>query len=95
MESMGSEQRPDWMAYTSLGLGIVNLCSWLFPLCGVPLAIGGIVFGILGINSKQRILAIIGLALSALGLLGGIINAAFGAYLGLTGQFPGLSGFPY
>lgn len=52
MESMSSEQRPDWMAYTALGLGIVNLCSWFLPLCGFPLAVTGIIFGILGLKSE-------------------------------------------
>ena len=93
MEGTGSDQRPDWMAYVALGLGIVDLCSWLLPICGIPLAIVGVVFGILGIKTSQRTLAIIGLVLSALGLLAAVINAAAGAYLGLTGQIqiPGLN----
>jgi disulfide bond formation protein DsbB len=58
------------------------------PICGIPLAVAGVIFGILGIKSDQRTLAIIGMVLSALGLIGGIINAVLGAYLGLSGQIP-------
>jgi len=71
------------LAIAGLVLGIVNLCAWFIPLCGGPLAIVGIVLGVLGLKSSKRTLAIVGIALSALGLLLAIINAVAGAYLGI------------
>ena len=74
-----------WMAITSLVLGVLNLCSWFFPICGGPLAIVGVVFGALGLSSNRRGLAIAGLVLSIVGLCLTIVNATAGAYLGIRG----------
>src|SRR5688572_14775110 len=75
------------MAIGSLVLGIINLCAWFLPICGIPMSIAGVVLGYFGMKDpSQKTLAIIGIALSALGLLAGCINAAYGAYLGYTGQ---------
>lgn len=75
------------MAIASLVLGVINLCAWFIPLCGAPLAIVGIVLGYLGMKDpSQKTLAIIGIALSALGLIATCINAALGAYMGLSGE---------
>lgn len=78
----------DWAAITSLVCGIVSVLGWCVPLCGCPVTIGGIVFGIIGLKSEKRTLAIWGIALSVLFLIASIINAAWGAYLGATGQHP-------
>ncbi|NSW52794.1 MAG: hypothetical protein HPY85_09840 [Anaerolineae bacterium] len=65
----------DWMAYVALGLGILNLCgicTFFIPfVCCITtlLSIGAVVFGILGMKSTKRTLAIIGLALGGVGLL--------------------------
>ena len=70
------------LAIASLVLGIVNLISWCLPICGGPLAIIGIILGVLGLKSTtQRTLAIIGLVLSGLGLIATIINAILGVLL--------------
>ncbi len=75
------------MAVASLVLGIINLCSWFFPICGIPLAIVGIVLGVLGMKDpSQKTLAMIGIALSVLGLLAACINAAAGAYMAISGN---------
>ena len=79
------------LAIISLVLGILNLCAWFVPFCGGPLAIVGIILGVLGLNSSRKGLAIAGIVLSGIALLLSIINAAFGAYLGLTGGFPFLN----
>ncbi|MCZ2122415.1 MAG: DUF4190 domain-containing protein [Anaerolineales bacterium] len=77
------------MAIASLVLGVINLCAWFFPICGIPLALVGIVLGFLGMKDQsQKTLAIIGLALCAFTLLLGCGNAAYGVYLGYTGQIP-------
>lgn len=79
----------DTIAIVALVLGCINLLSWCLPLCGLPLSIGGIVCGIMGIGSpSNRVLAIIGLILSVLGLIGTIINAAIGAMMAIEGNHP-------
>ena len=75
------------MAIGSLVLGVINLCAWFLPICGIPMSIAGIVLGYFGMKDQsQKTLAIIGIALCSLGLLAGCINAAWGAYLGFSGQ---------
>lgn len=74
-------------AIASIGLGVINLCAWILPICGLPLAVIGLVLGIVGRNSERRTLALFGIILAGIGLTLGAINAAWGAYLGLTGQY--------
>ena len=75
------------MAIASLVLGVINLCAWFLPICGIPLAIVGIVLGFLGMKDpSQMTLAIIGIVLCGLGLLAACVNGAVGAYMGFTGQ---------
>ncbi|MFZ0544319.1 MAG: hypothetical protein WAM60_02705 [Candidatus Promineifilaceae bacterium] len=76
----------EYFAIGSLIIGIISLCAWLFPICGLPLAIAGAVLGFLGRDSSKRTMALIGLALSVVAIVLSIINAALGAYLGATGQ---------
>ncbi len=80
-------QKPDrqGVAIASLIIGIVNLLGWCLPICGIPLAIGGIITGVLGLQSSRRGLAIAGIILSAITLLLSIINAIFGAVLAAQG----------
>ncbi|MBI5935593.1 MAG: DUF4190 domain-containing protein [Chloroflexi bacterium] len=71
------------MAIASLVLGIINLCAWFFPICGAPLAIGGLVLGYFGMRSpQQKTLAIAGMVLSGIGLLLACLNAVAGIFLG-------------
>ncbi|MBN1618612.1 DUF4190 domain-containing protein [Candidatus Dojkabacteria bacterium] len=65
-------------AIASLVLGIINLCSWILPLCGCPMAIIGIVTGILGLKTEKKTLAIVGIVLSGLALIATIINSILG-----------------
>ena len=75
------------MAIASLVLGVINLCAWFLPICGIPLSLVGLVLGFLGMKDQsQKTLAIIGIVLCGLGLLAGCVNAAYGAYLGFSGQ---------
>ena len=70
-------------------LGIVSLLAWCIPICGAPVTIAGIVLGIRGLqSSSMRVMAIVGIVLSSLGLIATVVNAAVGAYLGATGQHP-------
>ena len=64
------------LAITSVVLGVFNLCSWYFPICGLPMSTLGLIFGVSSMNSSKRALAIAGIALSALGLIANVANAA-------------------
>lgn len=75
------------MAIGSLVLGVINLCAWFLPICGIPMSIAGIVLGYLGMKDvSSKNLAIAGMVLCVLGLLAGCINAAVGAYMAASGQ---------
>lgn len=75
-----------YLAIASIAIGIVNLCAWLLPICGAPLALVGLVLGLLARNSSRRNLALAGIGLCALGLVLAVVNGLYGAYLGATGQ---------
>jgi len=71
-----------WAGITSLVLGIVNLFAWCLPICGGPLAIVGIILGVLGLKSRNRGSSIAGIILSVIGLILSIIwTIAFFALL--------------
>jgi hypothetical protein len=79
------------MAIASLVLGVINLCAWFLPICGIPLSAAGLVLGFLGMKApSQRTLAIIGMALCGFGLLLSCGNGAYGAYVGYTQGLEGL-----
>jgi hypothetical protein len=71
-------------AIAALIFGILNLCAWFLPIFGFPLAVVGIILGVLGIRSSQKTLAIIGIVLSALSLIATIINSLAGVALGMN-----------
>lgn len=74
------------LAIGSLVIGIAGLCAWFVPICGAPLSIIGIILGALSLGSSRRGMAIAGLVLAGLSLLLSLCNAAFGAYLGMSGD---------
>ena len=71
-------------AIAALVIGILGVFTWCLPILGVPLAIVGIVLGVMGMKSSKRTLAIIGLVLCVLSLLGGIVNGVLGAVLAVS-----------
>ena len=73
-------------AIASFVLGIIGLLAWCIPLVGLPVTIVGLVLGIKALPSQTRGLAIAGIVLCIVGLVGSIANAAVGAYMGATGQ---------
>jgi len=76
--SLDPEERMNkFYALLSAALGILSLCASILPGCGAPLAIGGIVFGILGHRSENRKTATVGIALSVIGLLTAIVYVVF------------------
>ena len=56
------------MMLASLFFGIIGLCAGLIPICGVTTSLAGIGLGFLGRRSESRKLAVIGIALSVLGI---------------------------
>jgi hypothetical protein len=76
------------LAIISLVLGILGLGAWCLPICGGPLALAGIVLGILGVRGEGKIMAIIGLALNGLALIATIVNAAWGMKMAMDGDHP-------
>ncbi len=70
------------MAITSLVIGVFNLCAWVLPICGIPLGMLGVVFGYFGLKEPEvKTLAMIGIALSAIGLILACVNSFFGALI--------------
>jgi hypothetical protein len=78
------------LAIGSLILGVASLCAWFFPICGFPVSIVGIILGALSLGSSRRGIAIAGLILAIVGLLLSLAYAAFGAIVGLSGDFSNL-----
>ncbi len=73
-------------AIAGLVIGIINLCTWWFPICGAPIAIVGIILSALGLKSAKG-MALAGIILSGLGLLLGIGLVIFGNILGSSNIF--------
>jgi len=74
------------MAIIALILGLCSLLAWLLPICGIPVSLAGVALGAMGRQSSRKGMATAGFILSFLGLMFGIGSAAYGAYLGVTGQ---------
>lgn len=76
------------MAIASLVLGVVNLCAWFLPICGIPLALAGLVLGFFGMKDpSQKTIAIIGMALCGLSLLLACGNSILGVLMNTTDIF--------
>ena len=78
----GAKSNDDYMAIGALILGIINLCSWILPCCGIPFGIIGLVLGILGKKSAQyEKFALVGMILSGIDILLAIGNGILGVVL--------------
>lgn len=61
-------------AIASLVCGVLSvLLCCLSPIVNVPLAVAGIICGIFGLRSSQKTMAVVGIILSVIGILLGII----------------------
>ncbi|MHB0923603.1 MAG: DUF4190 domain-containing protein [Bellilinea sp.] len=67
------ESDRSWAGTTSFILGLINLVAWCLPFCGGPLAIIGVILGVLGLKAPNRRLSIAGIVLNAIGLLLSIV----------------------
>lgn len=75
------DKSKDTLAIVGLVAGVIGLCAWLIPICGFPIGIAALVCSYLGLQSSQRTLAYVGLALGGLCLLASILNAIAGVAL--------------
>ena len=70
------------MAIAALVLGIISAIAWLFPICGLPVAIVGLILGFIARRSPaRRTMATVGIVLCIIGLVLSIGNAALGVYI--------------
>ena len=97
-QSYGPPQQPAYapaaapgsgLATASLILGIIALLAWLLPLLGFPIAVLGIIFGVMGRRGPKKGMATGGLVCSAIGLGLTLINGILGALIALSamGEF--------
>ena len=72
--SLDPEERTNkYWALFSIALGIISLCAALIPICRSASSLLGLGLGRLGLRSESRKMAIIGIAVSGMGLLISII----------------------
>lgn len=85
-----SDANADMCAIAAIIIGPLSLVlACCCPLAGLPLGAAGIWLGNVGKQSQSKsTIAKVGLALSIAGVVFSVINAAYGAYLGATGQNP-------
>jgi hypothetical protein len=77
------------LAYASLMLGVLSLCSSFFALCGAIVPVIGIILGVISLKSANRGVAVAGIVVNGLGLLLAII---FTILIGVMGYFSSLQG---
>jgi hypothetical protein len=73
-------------AIISLIFGIMSMVMWLFPAVGFPTSAIGLGLGLAGKKSSKRELAKKAVFVCIVGMVLALANAAYGAYLGYTGQ---------
>jgi len=77
------------LAYASLVLGVLSLCSSFFALCGAIVPVIGIILGVISLKASKRGLAVAGIVINGLGLLLAIL---FTLLMGVMGFFSSLHG---
>jgi len=70
---------------TALILGAISFIAWLIPAVGVFITLVGLGLSYLGRNASDARLVKAAFILNGIGLLGSLLNAFFGSYLGITG----------
>lgn len=64
-----SSAGPKGKALASFILGLAWLWFWYFPFISVPIQIAGIILGIIGIKSSNKVFAVLGLIFCIIGLI--------------------------
>jgi len=68
------------LSLASASLGLISLCLAIIPVCGGVVSLLGIIFGLFSLKSENSKTALIGVIVSALGLLVTIVYALFLAF---------------
>jgi hypothetical protein len=72
--SLDPEERTNkFLAIFSVVLGVLSFCAGLIPIAGIIIGLIGTVMAIFGMKSEHRKIAILGFAVSTLGLLTSLI----------------------
>ncbi len=66
-----------FLSIASAALGLISLCLAIVPICGGITSMLGIVFGLFSLKTENNKTALVGVILSALGLLITIIYSLF------------------
>lgn len=74
------------LALFSVIFGVISLCLGLIPIAGLITSTIGVITGIFGRRSEQKKMALVGLILSAFGLLISIVYALFLLVLKIGGN---------
>jgi len=77
-------------AIASLVIGVVSMCTWIIPFCGVIPVIIGLILGFMGLKSRQRNLAIGGIVLNIICLCVALSFLIFFVGTGLLASVPGM-----
>lgn len=67
------ERANKYWALFSVALGVISLCAALIPICGSASSLLGLGLGMFGLRSENRKMAMVGISISAIGLLTSII----------------------
>ncbi len=73
------------LSIASLVLGICGIVGCCLPILGYPVAITGLVLGIIGKNKGAKGMAIAGIIISCITLALTLLNSILGVYLVTTG----------
>jgi hypothetical protein len=72
--SLDPEERTNkYWALFSVALGIISLCAALIPICGAASSLLGLGLGLIARRSDNRKMALVGIAISTVGLLLSIV----------------------
>jgi hypothetical protein len=64
-------------AIASPALGLLSLCTAIIPICGGVISVLGVILGMISLKTERTRSAVVGVALSILGLLITITYALF------------------
>lgn len=78
-ETAVNKYKNNGKATAGLVLGIIGVVVSLVPLFGAPVNIVGLVMGILGLKSENKVRAKVGIVLCIIGLISTIAWAIYGA----------------
>lgn len=72
-------------AIAALVLGIVGLLAWCLPILGYPVAIVGIIMGILGLKkTSMKGMCIAGIVMSGICLVASLVNSIAGVMMAVS-----------